>query len=114
MKDFNLFIDKVSQALGVTVDNVVKLYPQLRNEFSWYYVLDKINDISETFLIIIGVALFFGAGFIFLEDLTSKQSKTCVIRGFCIFVLIGIIYIVSFVLQGFMCPDILIINKFIK
>lgn len=113
MKEFNLILDKVSQALGVTVDNVVKLYPQLRNEYSWYYVLDKINDISETFLIIIGMTLF-GAGFIFLEDLTSKQYKTCVISGFCIFVLMAIIYIVSFVLQGFMCPDILIIEKFIK
>lgn len=114
MEEFNLILDKVSQALGITVDNVVKLYPQLRTEYSWYYVLDKLNDFSETFLIIIGVILFFTAGFIFLEDLTSKQYKTCVISGFCIFVLMAIIYIVSFVLKGFMCPDILIIERFIK
>lgn len=114
MKEFNLILDKVSQALGITVDSVVKLYPQLRTEYSWYYVLDKLKGFSENSLIILGVTLFFTAGFIFLEDLTSKQYKTCVISGFCIFVLMAIIYIISFVLQGFMCPDIMIIKEFIK
>lgn len=114
MKEFNLILDKVSQALGITVDSVVKLYPQLRTEYSWYYVLDKLKGFSENSLIILGVTLFFTAGFIFLEDLTSKQYKTCVIIGCCIFVLMAIIYIVSFVLQGFMCPDIMIIKEFIK
>lgn len=114
MKDINLIIDKVAQALGEPVDNLVKLYPQLRTEYSWYYVLDKINYISEFFLIIYGVILFFAVAFIFLEDIPSKQFKTFLISGICIFVLMLIIYVISFVVQGFMCPDILIIKNFIK
>lgn len=113
MKEFNLILDKVSQALNMTVDNVVKLYPQLRNEYSWYYVLNRINDISELTLIILGVVLFFTVPFIFIEPNTTKQYKICVISGISIFVLTAIIYVISFVTQGFMCPDILIINKFI-
>ena len=114
MKDFNLILDKVSQALGTTVDNVVKFYPQLRTEYSWYYVLDKTNDISEKFLLTFGLIMLFACAYIFIEGYSAEKYKTYVKIAICIFVLMVIIYIVSFVLQGFMCPDILIIEKFIK
>lgn len=114
MKDFNLILDKVSQALGTTVDNVVKFYPQLRTEYSWYYVLDKINDISENCLLTFGVIMLFACAYIFIEGYSAEKNKTYIKIAICIFVLMVIIYIVSFVVQGFMCPDILIIEKFIK
>lgn len=114
MKDFNLILDKVSQALGTTVDNVVKFYPQLRTEYSWYYVLDKINDISENCLLTFGVIMLFACAYIFIEGYSAEKNKTYIKIAICIFVLMVIIYIISFVVQGFVCPDILIIEKFIK
>lgn len=114
MKDFNLILDKVSQALGTTVDNVVKFYPQLRTEYSWYYVLGKINDISEDCLLTLGLIMLFACAYIFIEGHSAEKYKTYGKIAICIFVLMVIIYIVSFVVQGFMCPDILIIEKFIK
>ena len=39
MKDFNLILDKVSQALGTTLDKLVKKYLQWRTEYAWNYVL---------------------------------------------------------------------------
>ena len=114
MKVFNLILDKVSQALGTTVDNVVKFYPQLRTEYSWYYVLDKINDISENCLLTFGVIMLFACAYIFIEGYSSEKNKTYIKIAICIFVSMVIIYIISFVVQGFMCPDILIIEKFIK
>ena len=114
MKDFNLILDKVSQALGTTVDNVVKFYPQLRTEYSWYYVLGKINDISEDCLLTFGVIMLFACAYIFIEGYSAEKNKTYIKIAICIFVLMVIIYIISFVVQGFVCPDILIIEKFIK
>lgn len=114
MKDFNLILDKVSQALGTTVDNVVKFYPQLRTEYSWYYVLGKINDISEDCLLTLGLIMPFACAYIFIDGHSAEKYKTYGKIAICIFVLMVIIYIVSFLVQGFMCPDILIIEKFIK
>ncbi|MCR5493063.1 MAG: hypothetical protein K6F12_05290 [Streptococcus sp.] len=114
MKEFNLILDKVSQALNMTVDNVVKLYPQLRNEYSWYYVLDKINDISGNSLFVLGGLLLFAIAYIFIDGCTMNEYKTYVKIAICIWVLMAIINVISFVLQGFMCPDILIIKEFLK
>ena len=77
MKDFNLILDKVSQALGTTVDNVVKFYPQLRTEYSWYYVLDKINDISENCLLTFGVIMLFACAYIFIDGYSAEKESLC-------------------------------------
>lgn len=114
MKEFNLILDKVSQALNMTVDNVVKLYPKLRNEYSWYYVLNKINDISGNSLFVLGLLILFAYAYIFIDGDTMEKYKAYVKIAICIWVLMAIINVISFVLQGFMCPDILIIEKFIR
>lgn len=111
MKDFSLIIDKVSQALGTTVDNVVKLYPQLRAEYSWYYVLDNINEISSVIFITGAIALSFVCTTIIPHRLKEYKTPLCIL--ICVLVLLALIYLVTLVLKGFMCPDILIIEKFI-
>ena len=110
MKEFNLILDKVSQALGMTVDNVVKVYPHLRTEYSWYYVLDNINEITSLLFIIGAVALSFILPPI-IPYSRWKDYKTPLRIALCVLALLGIAYIVSFVLKGFLCPDILIIER---
>lgn len=110
MKDFSLIVDKVSDALGTTVDNVVKVYPQLRTEYSWYYVLDNINEITLLLFIMGAVALSFILAVI-IPYSRWKDYKTPLSISFCVLALLGVVYIVSFVLEGFLCPDILIIER---
>lgn len=114
MKEFKEIIDGVAHSLNMSVDALVKAYPQLRTEYSWYYVLDKINDISENCLLTFGVIMLFACAYIFIEGYSAEKNKTYIKIAICIFVLMVIIYIISFVVQGFVCPDILIIEKFIK
>lgn len=71
MKEFNVILDKVSHALGTTVDNVVRIYPQLRTEYSWYYVTDKINDFSGNSLLVLGVLILFACVYVFIDGHTD-------------------------------------------
>lgn len=114
MKEFKEIVDGVAHSLNMTVDSLIKIYPQLRTEYSWYYVLDKINDISENCLLTFGVIMLFACAYIFIDGYSAEKYKTYIKIAICIFVLMVIIYIISFVVQGFVCPDILIIEKFIK
>ncbi len=118
MKDFSLIIDKVSKALGTTVDNVVKLYPQLRTEYSWYYLLDNLQDVLGTLIIIngcLGVGAFLSMFFEYDIDDDECVRASKVFKGSLgIEFAFILIYVVAFALQGFMCPDILIIERFIK
>lgn len=118
MKDFSLIIDKVSQALGTTVDNVVKLYPQLRVEYSWYYLLDNLQDVLGTLILINGCV---GVGtllFIYIECDSDEDEYTRALKilkwSLGIEILFVLLFVVAFTLQGFICPDILIIERFIK
>lgn len=113
MKEFNLVLDKVSKALGMTVDNVVKLYPQLRNEWSWYYVLDNINCFSAVVSILGVVAIaFVWFGLIPVNE--WKYFKTQLRISIGVIVFLCIVALVSMVAKGFLCPDILIIQNFIN
>ena len=111
MKEFNAILDKVSHALGTTVDNVVRIYPQLRTEYSWYYVTDKINDFSENSLFALGILILFACAYVFIDGHIEEKYKTYVKIAICIWILLVIINIVSLVAQGFVCPDILIIKE---
>lgn len=111
MREFNVILDKVSHALGTTVDNVVRIYPQLRTEYSWYYVTDKINDFSGNSLLVLGVLILFACVYVFIDGHTDGKYKTFVKIAICIWVLLVIINIISLVAQGFVCPDILIIKE---
>lgn len=118
MKDFSLIIDKVSQALGTTVDNVVKLYPQLRTEYSWYYLLDNLQDVLVTLILIVGCACVGAFLFLFFsfDEYEDEYTKALKILKWSIGIEILLVplFVVAFALQGFMCPDILIIERFIK
>jgi hypothetical protein len=114
MKEFEEIVDGVAHSLNMTVDSLIKIYPQLRTEYSWYYVLDKINDISENCLLAFGVIMLFACAYIFIEGHSAEKYKTYVKIAICIWVLMAIIYAISLLMKGFMCPDILIIEKFIK
>lgn len=118
MKEFNLILDKVSQALGITVDSVVKLYPQLRTEYSWYYVCDNLQNTSLTAIVVILVL----SGMMLLppimvndhdEEDYIKASKllkwALVVVG-----VFAVLLLLSTLGKGFLCPDIMIIKEFIK
>lgn len=113
MKEFNLVLDKVSKALGMTVDNVVKLYPQLRTEWSWYYVLDNINCFSAVVSILGVVAIAF-VWFGLIPTDEWKYFKTQLRISIGVIVFLCIVALVSMVAKGFLCPDILIIQEFIN
>ena len=118
MKEFNLILDKVSQALGTTVDHVVKLYPQLRTEYSWYYLCNTTQEYLGTALIIIlalGAIIFIPA--IVVNDPDEEDYKKTIkfLKWTCIVVaVLTVIVVIAFVLEAFICPDILIIERFIK
>ena len=118
MKDFSLIIDKVSQALGTTVGNVVKLYPQLRTEYSWYYLLDNLQDVLGTLILIVGCVCVGTLLFMFIECDGYEDEYTKALKilkwSLGIEILFVLLFVVAFTLQGFMCPDILIIERFIK
>lgn len=118
MKDFSLIIDKVSHALGTTVDNVVKLYPHLRTEYSWYYLLENSQETLGTLILVNG---FLAVGSLIFMVFAYDEDEDEYTRALKVFkwsigieILFVLLYVVAFALQGFMCPDILIIERFIK
>lgn len=118
MKEFNLILDKVSQALGITVDNVVKLYPQLRTEYSWFYTCDMLQTIFGAALIVILVI----GGFVSIEPLIDDfADEEDIKRSLMIFkftiillVILAVLFLIVTVIKGFMCPDIMIIKEFLN
>ena len=118
MKEFNLILDKVSQALGTTVNNVIKLYPQLRTEYSWYYLCHTTQEILGSALILIlalGAMIFIPA--IVVNDVDEDDYKKTIkfLKWTLIVVaVLTVIVVTAFVLEAFMCPDIMIIKDFIK
>ena len=118
MKEFNLILDKVSQALGTTVDNVIKLYPHLRTEYSWYYLCDTLQYIiSGALPIILSLIGVFIVPSIIFNKSGSKEYKISLIILKCLLVIIvvlTVLFLAVIVIKGFMCPDILIIERIIK
>lgn len=113
VKEFNLVLDKVSKALGMTVDNVVKLYPQLRKEWSWYYVLDNINCFSAVVSILGVVAIAF-IWFALIPENEWKYYKNQLRISIGVLAFFCIVALVSMVAKGFLCSDILIIQDFLN
>lgn len=118
MKEFNLILDKVSHALGTTVDGVIKLYPQLRTEYSWYYICDNLQ--AASFIILVaGLAV---NAVILIPPLVAadpddeEYQKAVKFAKWSLMILavLTVVCVVSTALKGFMCPDILIIKEFIK
>lgn len=118
MKEFNLILDKVAHALNMTVNSVIKLYPQLRTEYSWYYLCHTTQEILGSALIIIlalGAMIFIPAIVVndFEDDDYKKTIKFLKPTLIVVAVLTAIV-VTAFVLEAFMCPDIMIIKEFLK
>lgn len=118
MKEFNLILDKVSDALGMTVDSVIKLYPQLRSEYSWFYTCDTLQSIFGVVLIVILVIGGFVSISTLIDDFADEED---IKRAFKILkwtlafsAVFAILLLTTTILKGFMCPDIMIIKDFIK
>lgn len=121
MEEFKEIVDGVAHSLNMTVDSLVKAYPHLRTEYSWYYA-------CNTFQIVFGVLLFIGAGaslftlinWVYkVNDYHSTQAQCSnSFKAFgvslAITLIIFTIFLVSSVLKGFTSPDVLIINKVIN
>lgn len=118
MKELKEIIDGIAHSLNIAAGKLVDVYPKLRTEYSWYYTCDNLQFALG---ILLGIAI---VGLIMLiavnaedwsyynEEDTRKLMKMYKL----LLVIIGMIVILLLsvtVLKGFMCPDILIINKFI-
>ena len=105
----------------MTVDSLVKAYPHLRTEYSWYYA-------CNIFQIVFGVLLLLGAvasAFTLLNWVYSvndyrslEAQRTANFKAFAVSLVITIIiftiFLVASCLKGFTSPDVLIINKVIN
>lgn len=121
MKEFKEIIDGIAHSLNMTVDSLVKAYPHLRTEYSWYYA-------CNIFQIVFGVLLLLGAvasAFTLLNWVYSvndyrslEAQRTANFKAFAVSLVITIIiftiFLVASCLKGFTSPDVLIINKVIN
>ncbi|SDQ08999.1 hypothetical protein SAMN05216392_0360 [Streptococcus equinus] len=120
MKEFKEIIDGIAHSLNMTVDSLVKAYPHLRTEYSWYYACTTVQ-------IVFGALLFLGlcgtiSTFIHwvynLNDYhcTEKQidnSLTIFTMVMMTTLVIFAIFLISCFVKGFTSPDVMIINKVI-
>lgn len=118
MKELKEIIDGIAHSLNMTVDSLVKVYPQLRMEYSWYYVCDNIQVISLIAIIVLlalsGVIL---APVLMISDSDDNEyvrASKGIKWALAIVGVFAVVLLVSTVLKGFMCPDIMIIKEFLK
>ena len=113
----NKLIDQVSGALGTTVDNVVKLYPQLRTEYMWYKVLDGIDGILVVLFIVwfVGSALGPVLALTIFEDYTDEKTVPKLLKflGFSLMVILGVSTLLN-ILKPIVAPDIVLILDLLK
>lgn len=118
MKEFKEIVDGIAHSLNMTVDSLVKIYPQLRTEYSWYYVCDNLQDISFiAILVVIALSGIFILPPILMDD-HDDDNYIMAVKALkwvlALVVVLFVVVIVSTVLKGFMCPDIMIIKEFLK
>lgn len=118
MKEFNLILDKVAHALNMTVNNVIKLYPQLRTEYSWYYLCDKLQDVLICAIIVVGLigSVILIPILVIYDSDEDEYLKAFKFFKWCLVVLgVSTVLLMAVIaLKGFMCPDIMIIKEFLK
>lgn len=120
MKEFKEIIDGIAHSLNMTVDSLVKAYPHLRTEYSWYYACTTVQ-------IVFGVLLFLGVcgsistfiNWVYSINDYHKTEAECsnnfkVFSGvFVITLIIFTVFLASCFVKGFTSPDVMIINKVI-
>ena len=118
MKEFKEIIDGVAHSLNMTVDSLVKAYPQLRVEYSWYYSFTTLQIIFGVVMAIalIGSVISF-MNWHWIANETYSSDALCK-RSFKVFAVVSTIAMISFtvflvasVVKGFTSPDVLIIDK---
>ncbi len=121
MKEFKEIVDGIAHSLNMTVDALVKAYPHLRAEYSWYYTCNIVQ-------IAFGVLLFLFAGisaFTFISwvytvndyhstQIRCRNSFKAFALSLFITLIIFIIFLSASYMKGFTSPDVLIINKVIN
>lgn len=121
MKELKEIIDGVAHSLNMTVDGLVKVYPQIRTEYSWYYTCNTFQVIfALLFLLSIGISA--GTLAIWASSVNDCRSteKRCNdnLKAFkvssAITLVMFVIVLLIIALKSFMCPDVLIINRLIS
>lgn len=121
MKGFKEIIDGIAHSLNMTVDSLVKAYPHLRTEYSYYYTYNTVQIVSGVLFVLtlIGSVISFmnwvwTANDYHSSDILSKRSfATFVVISFITLIMLTVLVGSSY-LKGFACPDVLIINKVIN
>lgn len=117
MKELKEIIDGVAHSLNMTVDGLVKVYPLIRTEYSWYYICDNLQVISLIAIIVLlalsGVIL---APVLMLnnsDDNEYVRASKVLKWALGLVGVFAVLLLVSTLGKGFMCPDIMIIKEFI-
>lgn len=120
MKEFKEIIDGIAHSLNMTVDSLVKAYPHLRTEYSWYYACTTVQIVFGVLLALglIGSISTFISWVYSINDYHSTEeqcSNNFKVFGmiFVITLIIFTIFLTSCFVKGFTSPDVLIINKVI-
>lgn len=117
MKEFKEIVDGIAHSLNMTVDSLVKAYPHLRTEYSWYYLCDNLQAVS--FIILVAVlaisAVILIPPLVVADPDDEDYQKAVKFTKWPLMILavLTVVCVVSTALKGFMCPDILIIKEFI-
>lgn len=118
MKEFKEIIAGIAHSLNMTVDGLVKAYPHLRTEYSWYYFCDNVQLIFSIILVlyaIISVIFILVSHFKAIDDDYDKKSIELLFLAYKVAflgvaTLIGII-LVAIAVKSFTSPDVLIIDR---
>lgn len=121
MKEFKEIIDGVAHSLNMTVDSLVKAYPQLRTEYGWYYSFTTLQIIFGVVLAVslIGSVISFiswhwASTEAYSSDILCKRSFKVFATVLTIAIIAFILFLVASVMKGLTSPDVLIINKVIN
>lgn len=118
MKEFKEIIDGVAHSLNMTVDSLVKAYPHLRTEYSWYYSFTTLQIIFGVVLAVslIGSVVSFmswhwASTEAYSSDILCKRSFKVFATVLTIAVIAFTVFLTASVVKGFTSPDVLIIDK---
>lgn len=110
MKELKEIIDGVAHSLNMTVDGLVKVYPLIRTEYSWYYVCDNLQVISLiAIIVLLAPVLMLNNS----DDNEYVRASKVLKWALGLVGVFAVLLLVSTLGKGFMCPDIMIIKEFI-
>lgn len=118
MKELKEIIDGIAHSLNMTVDSLVKAYPHLRTEYSWYYFCENVQLIFTVLLIVYAIVsiVLIGVGHIRAVEDDYSEKSVDTLHTICKLVVLGIaillgVILVTIGIESFASPDVLIINR---